>query len=43
VLKHIFAGRMGAVVDRVFPLKELHAAHEHLEKSRMFGKVVVTP
>ena len=43
VLKHVFAGRMHAVVDRVFPLCELRSAHEHLEKSQMFGKVVVTP
>jgi NADPH:quinone reductase-like Zn-dependent oxidoreductase len=29
-------------VDRVFPLSEIRAAHEHLEKSQMFGKVVLT-
>jgi len=43
VLKHVFAGRLKPVVDRVFPLTELRAAHEHLEKSQMFGKIVVTP
>lgn len=43
VLGHIFAGRLKPVVDRVFPLSELRAAHEYLEKSQMFGKVVVTP
>jgi NADPH:quinone reductase-like Zn-dependent oxidoreductase len=31
------------VVDSVFPLQELPAAHEYLEKSQMFGKVVVVP
>ncbi len=31
------------VVDRVFPLSELRAAHEYLEASQMFGKVVVNP
>ena len=43
VLGHVFAGRLKLVVDRVFPLKELRAAHEYLEKSQMFGKIVVNP
>jgi NADPH:quinone reductase-like Zn-dependent oxidoreductase len=43
VLRHVFAGRLKPVVDRVFPLSELRAAHEYLEKSQMFGKVVVNP
>jgi NADPH:quinone reductase-like Zn-dependent oxidoreductase len=43
VLGHVFAGRLKPVVDRVFPLSEIRAAHEYLEKSQMFGKVVVTP
>src|SRR5258708_2690969 len=43
VLGHIFAGRLKPVVDRVFPLSELRAAHEYLEKSAMFGKIVVSP
>jgi NADPH:quinone reductase-like Zn-dependent oxidoreductase len=38
---HVFAGRLKPVVDRVFPLQEIRAAHEYLEKSRMFGKVVL--
>lgn len=42
VLGHVFAGRLKPVVDRVYPLQEIRAAHEHLEKSRMFGKVVLT-
>jgi NADPH:quinone reductase-like Zn-dependent oxidoreductase len=41
VLGHVFAGRLKPVVDRVFPLKDLRAAHEYLEKSQMFGKIVV--
>jgi NADPH:quinone reductase-like Zn-dependent oxidoreductase len=41
VLGHIFAGRLKPVVDRVFPLKDLRAAHEYLEKSQMFGKIVI--
>jgi NADPH:quinone reductase-like Zn-dependent oxidoreductase len=43
VLRHIFAGRLQPVVDRVFPLSEIRAAHEYLETSAMFGKVVVKP
>jgi NADPH:quinone reductase-like Zn-dependent oxidoreductase len=41
VLGHVFAGRLKPVVDRVFPLKEVRAAHEHMEKSEMFGKIVL--
>jgi NADPH:quinone reductase-like Zn-dependent oxidoreductase len=43
VLKHVFAGRLKPVVDRTFPLSEIGAAHEYLEKSQMFGKIVVNP
>jgi len=43
VLGHVFAGRVKPVVDRTFPLKEARAAHEYMEASQMFGKVVLTP
>ena len=43
VLGHVFAGRLKPVVDRVFPLKDIRAAHEHMEKSQMFGKIVLNP
>jgi len=43
VLKHVFSGRLKPVVDRVFPLSEIRAAHEYMEKSEMFGKIVLTP
>jgi NADPH:quinone reductase-like Zn-dependent oxidoreductase len=43
VLGHVFAGRLKPVLDRTFPLSEIRAAHEHLEKSQMFGKIVVNP
>ena len=43
VLGHVFAGRLKPVVDRVFPLSEIRAAHEYLEKSQMFGKVILNP
>jgi NADPH:quinone reductase-like Zn-dependent oxidoreductase len=43
VLKHVFAGRLQPVVDRVFPLSEIRAAHEYLERSQRFGKIVINP
>ncbi len=43
VVRHIFSGRLKAVVDRSFPLSEARAAHERLEKSEQFGKVVLNP
>jgi NADPH:quinone reductase-like Zn-dependent oxidoreductase len=33
---------MKPVVDRVFPLEDVRQAHEYLEKSQMFGKVVMS-
>ena len=42
-LGHVFAGRLKPVVDRTFPLREVRTAHEYLEKSQMFGKVVLNP
>jgi NADPH:quinone reductase-like Zn-dependent oxidoreductase len=42
VLGHVFAGRLKPVVDRMFPLSEIRAAHEYLEKSQMFGKVILS-
>ena len=43
VLGHVFAGRLKAVVDRAFPLRETAEAHRYLESSKMFGKVVLNP
>ena len=42
VLKHVFAGRLRPVVDRVFPLRDARAAHEYMENSQMFGKIVMS-
>jgi len=41
VLGHVFAGRLKPVIDRSFPLQETRAAHEYMEKSQMFGKIVL--
>ena len=43
VLGHIFARRLKPVVDRTFGLPEIRVAHEYLEKSQMFGKVILNP
>jgi len=43
VLGHVFAGRLKPVVDRTFPLRDARAAHEHMEKSQLFGKIVLNP
>ena len=43
VLGHVFAGRLKPVVDRTFPLTDAQAAHVHMEKSQMFGKIVLNP
>ena len=41
VLGHVFAGRVKPVVDRTFLLRDIRAAHEHMEESQMFGKIVL--
>jgi NADPH:quinone reductase-like Zn-dependent oxidoreductase len=43
VMKHIFSGKIKPMVDRSFPLHEAAAAHERLEKSEQFGKVILNP
>ncbi len=43
MLKHVFSGRLKAVVDKSFPLREARAAHERLERSEQFGKIVLNP
>jgi NADPH:quinone reductase-like Zn-dependent oxidoreductase len=43
VMKHIFAGKIKPVVDKSYPLREAAAAHERLEKSEQFGKIVLNP
>ena len=38
----VASGRARPIVDRVFPLAEVQAAHERLEDSAQFGKVVLS-
>lgn len=42
-LKYVFDGTFKPVVDRTFPLRDAAAAHEYLEDSKQFGKVVLNP
>jgi len=41
VMKLIFDGAIHPVVDSVYPLSEIRAAHERLERKEQFGKVVL--
>jgi NADPH:quinone reductase-like Zn-dependent oxidoreductase len=43
VLKFVFRKQLRPVVDRVYPLSEIAAAHRYLENKEQFGKVVVLP
>ena len=43
VLKHVFSGKLKPIVDRIFHLKEARAAHQYMESSSMFGKIVLNP
>jgi NADPH:quinone reductase-like Zn-dependent oxidoreductase len=43
VLRHVREGRLAPVLDRVMPLAEARAAHEHIERRKHFGKVVLLP
>jgi NADPH:quinone reductase-like Zn-dependent oxidoreductase len=43
VLGHVFARRLKPVVDRTFALPDIRDAHEYMEKSQMFGKVILNP
>ena len=43
VLKFVFRKELQPVIDRVYPLSEIRAAHERLENKEQFGKVLVVP
>jgi NADPH:quinone reductase-like Zn-dependent oxidoreductase len=43
VLQFVFRKQVRPVIDRVYPLSEIRAAHERVEKKEQFGKVVVVP
>ena len=41
VLDLVASGRTRPVIDEVFPLKEVRAAHERMERAEQFGKIVL--
>jgi len=43
VLKFVFRKELRPVIDKVYPLSEIRAAHERLENKEQFGKVLVAP
>jgi NADPH:quinone reductase-like Zn-dependent oxidoreductase len=43
VLRFVFRKQVKPVIDRVYPLAEIRAAHERLERKEQFGKIVVRP
>jgi NADPH:quinone reductase-like Zn-dependent oxidoreductase len=43
IFRHVEAGRLKPVVDRVMPLLQAADAHRLLEESRIFGKIILTP
>ncbi|HEX9500257.1 MAG TPA: zinc-binding dehydrogenase [Thermoanaerobaculia bacterium] len=42
IMKHVEAGRLRPVIDRVLPIGEIREAHRVLENREAFGKVVLT-
>jgi NADPH:quinone reductase-like Zn-dependent oxidoreductase len=43
VLRFVFRKQLQPVIDRVYPLAEIRAAHERLENKEQFGKIVLLP
>jgi NADPH:quinone reductase-like Zn-dependent oxidoreductase len=41
VMGLVFAGKLKPVVDTIFPLADIRAAHERLEQGRVLGKIVL--
>ena len=43
VMSLVFAGKLTAPIDSVFPFSEIRAAHEKMDRGDYFGKIVLTP
>lgn len=41
VLRFLFDGKVHAVIDSVYPLADIRAAHERMERKEQFGKIVL--
>ena len=42
IMRHVEAGRLCPVIDRVLPMDQIAEAHRVLESREAFGKVVLT-
>ena len=43
VLRFVFRKQLRPVIDGVYPLAEIRAAHDRIERKEQFGKVIVRP
>jgi len=43
IFRHVEAGRLKPILDRVLPMSEAAEAHRLLEERRIFGKIVLIP
>lgn len=43
VMEMVFAGKLMPVIDCILPLEQAAKAHQMLEQSEVFGKIVLTP
>ncbi|MEK7325957.1 MAG: zinc-binding dehydrogenase [Chloroflexota bacterium] len=43
VMGLVFAGKLHAPIDSTFPLSDIRAAHEKMERGDVFGKIVLVP
>ncbi len=43
VLQFVFRGLVKPVIDKVYPMSEIVAAHERLERKEQFGKIILVP
>lgn len=43
VMGLVFAGKLCAPIDSTFPLSDIRAAHEKMERGDVFGKIVLIP
>jgi NADPH:quinone reductase-like Zn-dependent oxidoreductase len=41
VVEHVGAGRLKPIIDQILPFAEIRQAHDRLEQSSQFGKIVV--
>ena len=42
IMRHVEAGRLRPVIDRVLPMDQIAEGHRVLENREAFGKVVLT-